>query len=64
MTVAADLSPYSLQVVPQPVQLIQHEVHVRLCLGLVGDDASEKVGVLAQGLVTDHDRPSSHHSSL
>ena len=64
MTVAADLSPYSLQVVAKPVQLLQHEVHVRLGLGLVGDDGAEEVGELPQWLIADHHAACLHHPAL
>ena len=53
-----------LQVVAQAVHFGKHEVYVGLLNGLVGYDAAEKVGVLAQRLVTDHDRTGSHHPAL
>lgn len=59
-----DLKPYSLQVVPQPVQLIQHEVHVRLGLRLVGDDGAEEVRKFPQWLIADHHAASLHHPAL
>ena len=46
------------------VQLLQHEVHVRLCLGLVGDDATEEVRKFSEGLIADHHAACLHHPSL
>ena len=54
----------SLEVVAESVEGFEHEVDVLLLNRLVGDDAPEEVGVLAQGLVADHDRPLRHHPSL
>lgn len=48
----------------QPLHLVEHEVHVRLLDGLVGDDAAEEVGVHAQRLVADHDGAGVHHPAL
>ena len=49
---------------PQPVQLLQHEVHVRLGLSLVGDDGAEEVWKFAQWLIADHHAASLHHPAL
>merc|ERR1712038_615398 len=56
--------PLSLQVVPQSVQLLQHEVHVRLGLRLVGDDGTEEVRKIPQWLVADHHAACLHHPAL
>ena len=48
----------------KPVELLQHEVHVGLSLGLVGDDAAEEVGIHAERLVADHDAAAVHHATL
>jgi len=54
----------NLEVVAEPVEGLKHEVDVLLLDRLVGDDAPEEVGVLAQGLVADHDRALGHHPGL
>ena len=53
-----------LQIVPEPIELLQHEVDVLLCLSLVGDDGPEEVGQLAQRLVADHHAAGLHHATL
>ena len=54
----------TLQIVTKPVQLLQHEVNVRLRLGLVGDDAAEEVWKFSERLVADHHAAGLHHTSL
>ena len=61
---ADDLSPYSLQIVAQSLQLVQHEVHVRLGLSLVGDDGAEEVRKFSQWLIADHHAACLHHPAL
>ncbi len=56
--------PFNLEVVPEPVHLVEHEVDVGLPDGLVGDDAAEEVGVHAERLVGDHDGAGGHHAAL
>ena len=53
-----------LKIAAETVDGLKHEVHVALLHGLVGDDAAEEVGVLAERLVADHDRALRHHSGL
>ena len=48
----------------KPVELLQHEVHVGLCLGLVGDDAAEEVWKFPEWLVADHHAARLHHTAL
>ena len=48
----------------ETVDGVEHEVDVDLLDRLIGDDAAEEVGELAEGLVADHDRPLGHHPGL
>ena len=53
-----------LHVVPESVELREHEVHVVLAHGRVAHDAPEEVRPLAQGLVPDHHPSFVHHPAL
>lgn len=54
----------SLEIGSQSLKLIEHKVDVTFVYSLVGDDASEKVGIHAEWLVADHDGTSVHHPAL
>ena len=49
------------QIYPESVELLQHEVHVLLGAGLVGDDGPKEVGLVVQRLVADHQIARVHH---
>ena len=55
---------YYSQIYPESVELLQHEVHVLLSAGLVGDDASKEVGLVVQRLVANHQIARVHHPGL
>ena len=48
----------------ETVEGLQHKVDVDLLHRLVGDDAAEEVGELAERLVADHDGALGHHLGL
>ena len=48
----------------EPLDSLQHEVDVLFLDRLIGDNAPEEVGVLAEGLVADHDRTLGHHTGF
>ena len=52
------------QIYPESVELLQHEVHVLLGAGLVGDDGPEEIGLVVQRLVADHQVARVHHPGL
>ena len=54
----------SLEVVSEPLHLVEHEVDVGLVDGLVGDDRAEEVGVHPERLVADHQGAGVHHPPL
>ena len=57
-------SVWRLQVMAQPLDLIDEEVDVRLGGGRVGDDHAEEVDLLTLGLVAHHGGPRLHHQRL
>ena len=57
-------SHFCLEIVSETVEGLQHKVDVDLLHRLVGDDAAEEVGELAERLVADHDGALGHHLGL
>ncbi len=55
---------FHLKVVSESLDSLEHEVHVLFLDRLIGDDAPEEVGELAERLVADHDRTLRHHTGL
>ena len=55
---------WSLQIMSKSIHFRKHEINITFLNGLIGNDATEKVGEFSERLVADHDGASRHHSSL